>query len=82
MGCVLWCVSGFRAQIRVQGCFSKFLFKLLFFTEFAFLPTTTPHNILPYHYPSTHKTKTLLTMSFDNNTLSVPQASTPTMVRV
>ena len=80
MGYVLWHVSGFRAQTRVQGCSSKFLFKLLFLLSFAFLPTTAPHNILPYHHPSSHKT--LLAMSFDNNTLSVPQASTPTMVGV
>ena len=79
-GCVLWCVSEFRVRTRAQGCSSNFLFKLLVLPGFAFLPTTTSHNILPYHYPSSHKT--LLTMSFDNNTLSVPQASTPTMVGV
>ena len=80
MGYVMWRVSGFRAQTRVQGCSIKFLFKLLVSLSFAFLPTTTPHNILPFHYPSFHKT--LLAMSLDNNTLSVPQASTPMMVGV
>ena len=45
LGCVLWCVSGFRAWTRVQGCSSKFLFKPFGFAEFCFSP---------HHYSSQH----------------------------
>ena len=45
LGYVLWRVSGFRARTRVQGCSSKFLFKLLVFAKFCFSP---------HHYSSQH----------------------------